>query len=128
MSVIDLNLGGVSSAGKPLPEGEYLFLIEEGSVAPAASGTSQNLKLKMSAVEPVEQNGRNHMENLNIQESTMPFVKAFITALEGVDDDEINDYQLDVEGLAGRHIIGVVKHIESNGSTYGNVVAWKHAG
>ena len=37
---IDLNLGGVTSAGTPLPESEYIFQIEDYEEAPAKSGES----------------------------------------------------------------------------------------
>lgn len=127
MSMINLNVGNVDAAGTPLPEGEYLFLIEDATISPAST-TGDNLKLKMSVEEPVERNGRKHTENLNIQEATLPYVKAFFCAFLGVENDELEEINIDINDLVNNRIIGVIKHVQSNGNTYGNVVAWKHAG
>ncbi len=140
MPLLDLNLGGVASAGTPLPEGEYSFLIESAVIKLSAKGDSHNLKLRLTVVSENE-NGRPHSENLNIQESTKPFVKAFLTALWGVEDDEVDDIQFDyneedgtVISINEREVIGLniggfikhtsVKKDETTTNTYANVNAW----
>jgi hypothetical protein len=146
--MLDLDLGGVASAGKPLPEGDYEFLIVDATVQKSKDGNSHNLKLKLE-VSSDEEAGRPHSENLNLQKSTRPFVKAFVTALWGVEDDEVDNVQFNfddsddtqeifdkggaitVEGINGAPLInqsigGTIKHVTSDGRTYGNVIAWYH--
>ncbi len=135
---LDFNLGGVSSAGKPLPEGDYSFLIEAASVSEAKNKQSHNLKLKMT-VTSLEENGRVHTENLNLQEKTLPFVKAFLTALWNVEDDDVENVSFDIDEsdgtvrsvndreIVGAEIGGVIKHVDAgddSGKVYGNVVGW----
>lgn len=120
---IDLKLSGVEAAGKPLPEGEYLFLLEDAELKPAKGGGSTNLVMKLTVQEPEEYNGRKQTETINIQESTYPFVKRFLNELYGYD---VGDMTLDESELPGNSIIGVIRHTEDNGVTYGNVIAWKH--
>jgi len=146
--MLDLDLGGVASAGKPLPEGDYEFLITDASVQKSKDGNSHNLKLKLE-VSSEEETGRPHSENLNVQKSTRPFVKAFVTALWGLEDDEVDLIHFDfnddedtkavfeagaaitLQGINGNPVInqtigGTVKHVTTDGRTYGNVIAWFH--
>jgi hypothetical protein len=146
--MLDLDLGGVASAGKPLPEGDYEFLITDATVQKSKDGGSHNLKLRLE-VSSDDEAGRPHMENLNIQKSTRPFVKAFVTALWGVEDDEVENIQFNfddspevqevfesggaitLQGINDQPVInmnigGTVKHVTSDGRTYGNVIAWYH--
>src|SRR5688572_6263056 len=111
-TVIDIDLGGVASAGTPLPEGDYKFLIEDATIERAKSGDSDNLVLKMS-VASNDENGRPHRENINIQKKTFPFVKAFLTALWNVEDDDVTNVHFDVDqesktvkSINDREIIG----------------------
>lgn len=138
MGILDFDMGGVTSAGKPLPEGEYEFVIEDAHVKPAKAGNSHNLVLKLTVVSEVE-NGRVHTENLNLQEKTKPFVKAFFTKLWGVDDDDVDNISFDVDEtdmsvravneqpLVGMNIGGFVKHINDQNDpdkVYANVTTW----
>jgi hypothetical protein len=133
--MIDIDLGGVASAGKPLPEGDYKFLIEDGTIVPTKDGKSNNLVLKLT-VSSENENGRPQREQLNIQQKTFPFVKAFLCALWNCEDDDITAVHFDVDeesktvksindrALVGAEIGGTIKHSEEGGRTYGNVVAW----
>lgn len=121
---IDLNLGGVTSAGTPLPESEYIFQIEDYEEAPAKSGESTNVKLKLTVIEPVDYNGRPHRETINVQQSTMPFVKAFVKALTGLEEDELDAFTLSEETTVGQRIGGKVTHKQDGDNTYANVTAW----
>lgn len=132
--MLDFDLGGVTSAGKPLPEGEYSFVIEEATIKPSKAGDSHNLRLRLTVTSENE-NGRSHLENLNMQEKTKPFVKAFLAALWGLDDDDIGAVNFDIADdgvvnsvndspLVGSEIGGTIKHVTSGESTYGNVNAW----
>jgi hypothetical protein len=146
--MLDLDLGGVASAGKPLPEGDYEFLITDATVQLSKEKTSHNLKLRLE-VSSDDEAGRPHSENLNIQKSTRPFVKAFVTALWGVEDDEVDNISFDfdedsdtvdafnsgaaitLQGINGQPVInqtigGTIKHVTTDGRTYGNVIAWYH--
>lgn len=142
MPLIDLNLGGVASAGKPLPEGQFEFQIESATMSLSKKQDSHNLKLKLRVVSE-DENGRTHSENLNVQEKTKPFVKAFLTALWGVEDEDIDDIQfnvsdgedasiLDINGreVIGLNIGGTIRHTEvtsedgTTKNTYANVAAW----
>jgi len=146
---IDMDLGGVASAGTPLPEGDYVFDIVDGTLKPAGKGKSGHnfrLRLEVSEDNPDEV-GRVHLENLNIQESTKPFVKAFITKWLNQTDEEVTRMTFDVNDpedpevydesipdftvrsingidLIGSKVGGTVKHIETDGKLYGNIVAW----
>lgn len=138
MGILDFDMGGVTSAGKPLPEGEYEFVIEDATVKPAKSGTSHNLVLKLTVVSENE-NGRVHTENLNLQEKTRPFVKAFFTKLWGMEDDELDNISFDIDEtdgtvrgvndrpLVGMNVGGYVKHINDQNDpdkVYANVTSW----
>lgn len=146
--MLDLDLGGVASAGKPLPEGDYEFLIVDSTMQKSKDRLSHNLKLRLEVVSD-EETGRPHSENLNVQKSTKPFVKAFVTALWGVEDDEVGNITFDFDddeatqevfeagaaitlrGINGQPVInsrigGTIKHVTTDGRTYGNVIAWFH--
>jgi len=121
---IDVNFSGVAAAGIPLPEGDYVFSIEDYEEAPSKAGDSTNVRLKLSVVEPTESNGRPHRENINVQQSTLPFVKAFCLALTGMEDDELTDFELSEETTVGQSIGGVIKHKADGDRVYANVVSW----
>lgn len=138
MGILDFDMGGVTSAGKPLPEGEYEFVIEDATVKLAQNQQSHNLVLKLSVVSE-DENGRVHTENLNLQEKTKPFVKAFFTKLWGKEDDEVENISFDVDEetgsvrgvndmpLVGMNIGGYVKHINDKNDpdkVYANVTTW----
>ena len=121
---IDLDFGGVVAAGTPLDEGEYIFTIEDAQVAPSKDGNSQNLKLKLTVQEPVEFNGRIQNETINIQQSTRPFVKAFLMAVTGLSDEDMQEYKLRPAELVGESVGGFVKHVPNGEKTYANVNSW----
>lgn len=135
MPNLSFDTANVASAGKPLPEGDYAFEIEDATMKVSAKGDSYNLKLRL-VVTSENENGRIHSENLNVQEKTLPFVKAFLTKLWGVEDEDIPEMNFDVDeddgtlnSINGRPIVGsaiggTIKHIQSGDSVYGNVVAW----
>ena len=123
-------------------------MIIDATIQKSKDKTSHNLKLKLE-VTSEDENGRPHAENLNIQKSTRPFVKAFVTALWGVEDDEVDVINFDfdedddtveafntgaaitLQGINGQPVInspigGTVKHVTTDGRTYGNVIAWFH--
>jgi hypothetical protein len=138
---IDLDLGGVASAGKPLPEDDYEFQIEDATMKLSEDKNSYNLKLRLLVTSPNE-NGRIHVENLNVQASTRPFVKAFLAGLWGLEDEDIGNISFNVDEddpkgtvlgisnngeereIVGSTVGGTVKHVDSKGKTYGNVIAW----
>lgn len=148
---IDMDLGGVASAGTPLPEGDYIFNIVDVTLRKAAPGKGgHNLKLQLEVSEDnADEVGRVHMENINIQNTPVSksFVKAFITKWLNQTDDEVTrmnfdfndpedpdsydesipDYTVrslnDVE-MIGTKIGGTVKHKDTDGKVYGNIVAW----
>lgn len=134
---LDFDLGGVTSAGKPLPEGDYEFMIEQATMPLAKNQQSRNLKLKLT-VQSLEENGRVHSENLNVQQKTLPFVKAFLCALWNCEDDDIDRVSFDVDDedvlrsinereIVGSTIGGTIKHVDDEDDetkTYANVVAW----
>jgi hypothetical protein len=150
---IDMDLGGVASAGTPLPEGDYIFDILDATCKKAGQGKSgHNFRLRLEvAEESGDEIGRTHLENLNIQESTKPFVKAFITKWLGQSDDEVTRMTFDINDpedvenydesipdytvrsingveLIGTKVGGTVKHKDDDGKVYGNIVAWHTAG
>lgn len=129
MTDFDFDFGGVASAGQPLPEGEYVFTIEDATMQLANSQTSHNLKLVLVVNEPVEHNGRQTRETVNVQESTKPFVKAFMTALTGLDDedidnDTINNFLRNPGEMVGESIGGFIRHRVDGNRTYANVTSW----
>lgn len=143
MPLVDLNLGGVSSAGKPLPEDSYEFRLEDAKAKLAKDGNSWNILMTLRVVSE-NQNGRIHKENQNVQDSTMPFVKAWLSALWNCTDEEIDDMQMEVDDrdgtvvsiggqpVVGFNVIGTIKHVVDNSNpdqpkTYANVVGWAAA-
>lgn len=148
MPLLDLNLGGVSSAGKPLPEDTYEFRLEDLTCKIAQNKQSYNFLMSLRVMSE-NQNGRVHKENQNFQESTLPFVKAWLTALFNCTDEDLGDINVDVddtdgtvksiagEDVIGRHVLGTIKHVQvpdpeepdnpDKVKTYANVVAWAAA-
>ena len=151
---IDMDLGGVASAGTPLPEGDYIFNIVDVTLKKAAPGKSgHNLRLQLEVSDDnADEVGRVHLENINIQNTPVSksFVKAFITKWLGLSDDEVDRMTFDINDpedpenydesildypvrsltgveMIGTKIGGTVKHEDDNGSVYGNIRAWHHA-
>jgi len=146
---IDMDLGGIASAGTPLPEGDYVFDIVDATCKKAGQGKGgYNFRLRFEvAEESADEVGRTHLENLNIQDSTKPFVKAFITKWLNQTDEEVTRMTFDINDpedtenydesipdytvrslndieVIGTKIGGTIKHVDTNGTVYGNVVAW----
>lgn len=123
-------LEDVTPAGTPLPEGTYQFLLEDLKAAPAKDGSSHNLKMKLT-VTSAEENGRTQLENLNVQKSTLPFVKAWLMAMLNQTADECVGFyptvdedgtvsSINGEEVIGREVFGTVKHKDG----YGNIIGW----
>lgn len=133
---LNFDMTGVSSAGKPLPEGEYEFEIEDAVCKLSAKKDSYNMKIRLTVVSDAE-NGRTHSENLNVQEKTLPFIKAFLTKLWNCEDEDITSLDIDIDEsdgtvrsindreIVGSHIGGIIKHVPGDGgAVFGNIVAW----
>jgi len=148
---IDMDLGGIASAGTPLPEGDFIFDIADVTLKKAQEGKKgHNLRLQLEVSEDnADEVGRIHLENVNIQNTPVSksFVKAFITKWLNQTDDEVDRMTFDINDpedtetydetipdftvrslngvpMIGTKIGGTVKHKEEGGKIYGNIVAW----
>jgi len=119
---LNLNFSGVTAAGKfPEFEGDFQFMIQKAELKPSKAGTSQNIHMVLECIEG-PQLGETMLAVQNVQESTMPFVKAFLNAV--MNTELSGEVDLDVDDLVGMTVGATV----TNDGQYNSVEVWYPAG
>lgn len=113
MGLIDL--GNMSQVGAVPPDGAYPVLIDKIDSKPSKKGDSTNLFVTytiLSAPENPEWEGKQVKETINVQESTLWKVQAFLEGATGkewrddemqLDPDDLRGCELIIEGVAGEY-------------------------
>lgn len=115
MGIIDL--GNMKSVGSVPPEGAYPVTITKIDSSPSKDGKSTNLFITYtieSSPDNPEWEGTEFREMLNVQESTLWKVQAFLEAATGKEWRE-EDMQLDPDELIGSGLIVEGQEGEYNG-------------
>lgn len=115
---LNLNFSGVTAAGKfPVFEGDFNFLIQKAEQKPSKAGNSINIHMTLECSDGPQQ-GETMLAVVNVQDSTMPFVKAFLNAVMNTELD--GDFELEVSDLVGMPVGATV----TNDGQYNSVEVW----
>ncbi len=116
---LNLNFSGVEAAGTfPVFEGDFVFTIKEAVLEASKDGKTQNIRMQLRCSDGGDMDGKEMRVYQNVQESTMPFVKAFLNAVFNTELE--GELDLDVSDLVGNLVGATV----TNDGKYNSVEAW----
>jgi hypothetical protein len=121
---LDLNFSGIQDGFPKVAEGEHILVIDSAEVKASAKGDSQNLILKCTVTDSdlSDEIGKNHLEYVNIQASTMWRVKQFFIAITG--NPDVEGVNMEPEDLVGSSFKASFEHDEK----YANITAFAPVG